>query len=277
MAVKAKSKDKTLNMVYSLGAAVVILGALFKINHLSLFGIDGSIVLGAGLIVEAFIFVVFAFDPPKGEYEWENVYPQLLDESSAPVKKEVKIQPEKEIKEAEVSLSAKLDEMLSTAKLDVNVLEKLRKGIENFGAAVDGINKTVEAHAATDNYKDQLYIASSHLENLNALYQLQLDNGKKYVEASQKYVDDLSRSEEGAASFQKQLHLASSHLENLNSLYQLQLDNGKKYVEANQKYVDDLSKSEESTISFQQQLAELTANLNNLNKVYGGMLNAMKA
>ncbi len=217
MAAKVNSKDKVLNMVYSLGAAVVILGALFKINHLSLGPVTGSWILGLGLGVEALIFVIFAFDPPKGEYDWEKAYPELLD--GQPVQRKTQTPEPQKITEAEVSLSSKLDEMLSQAKLDVNLMEKLRGGIENFGSAVEGINKTVEANTATEKYKDQLYLASSHLENLNALYQLQLDNGKKYVEANQKYIDDLSKAGQNSDAFQQQLADLTANLNNLNKVY----------------------------------------------------------
>lgn len=106
MALKAKNKDKILNMVYSLGAAVVILGALFKINHIEIGPLTGSVVLGIGLIVEAFIFVVFAFDPPGADYEWEKAYPELLDESASSAPRKSKSKEQQLIKEAEVSLSS---------------------------------------------------------------------------------------------------------------------------------------------------------------------------
>ena len=216
--MKTNSKDKVLNMVYSLGAAVVIIGALFKINHWGLGPITGSAILAIGLIVEAFIFVVFAFDPPPAEYEWEKAYPELIDGSSVQKRSKSQIQ-DSSIQEAVISLSTKLDQMLSQAKLDAGLLERLRGGIENFGHAVEGINKTVEASTVTEKYKNQLSIASSHLENLNALYQLQLDNGKRYTEANQKFVDDLSKAGEYSHTFQKQLAELTANLNNLNKVY----------------------------------------------------------
>ncbi|TWP23553.1 gliding motility protein GldL [Apibacter muscae] len=211
MAVKTKSKDRVLNMVYSLGAAVVILGALFKINHWSLGPVDGSSILAIGLIVEAFIFVVFAFDPPAGDYEWEKAFPELLD--GKPVERKQKlVETPQQIKEVEVSLSSKLDQMFSQAKLDVNMLEKLRSGIENFGQAVEGINKTVDANLSVQKYNDQLSKASSHLENLNALYQVQLDSGKKFTE-------DLVKAGEHSTEFKDQLNTLTTNLNNLNKVY----------------------------------------------------------
>src|SRR5690625_6692681 len=102
-----------------------------------------------------------------------------------------------------VSLSKKLDEMLSEAKLDVSLMERLRTGIENFGVAVNDINKTTSAAAATQQYGDQLALAANHMESLNALYQVQLENGQKQVELNQKFI----RSEEHTSELQSRGHL----------------------------------------------------------------------
>ena len=59
-----KSKDAVLNFVYSFGAAIVIFGALVKMTHIPIPFISGNVVLGLGLAVECFIFIVFAFNPP---------------------------------------------------------------------------------------------------------------------------------------------------------------------------------------------------------------------
>src|SRR5690554_5842378 len=116
MAVKASKKEVRLNFFYSIGAAIVILGALFKINHYSVFGLDGSTVLLIGMGMEVIVFTVFALNPPTGEYEWERAYPELSDGSTAvkSSKKNALVAKGDE----EVSLSSKLDKMLADAKLD---------------------------------------------------------------------------------------------------------------------------------------------------------------
>lgn len=219
MALKASGKDKILNMVYSLGAAVVILGALFKINHIEIGPLTGSLVLGVGLIVEALIFVVFAFDPPSGEYQWERAYPELLDEGSTLTPRKSQTQEKALIKEAELSLSSKLDDMLKQAKLDVSLFERLKSGIENFGSSVDNINKTVDAASATTKYGDQLALAANHMESLNALYQIQLEHGKKQVELNTRLVDDLSKSASQSEEFSNQMSALSANLSSLNKVY----------------------------------------------------------
>ena len=167
-----KTKDSITNFVYSFGAAIVILGALFKMTHWSIGPISGNVALAAGLITEALIFIFFAFDPPKSEesYAWENVYPELLDETAE--RQPRKVVAKVENKELEVSLSDKLDKMLADAKLDVSLFERLRGGIDKFSSSVDQINQTVDVSASTHKYNEQLNMAASHLESMNALYAL---------------------------------------------------------------------------------------------------------
>lgn len=214
-----KTKDSITNFIYSFGAAIVILGALFKMTHWSLGPITGNVALAAGLITEALIFLFFAFDPPKSEesYAWENVYPELLDETAE--RQPRKVVAKVENKELEVSLSDKLDKMLADAKLDVNLFERLRGGIDKFSSSVDQINQTVDVSASTHKYNEQLNLAASHLESMNALYALQLEQGQKQSEYSKKYVEDIQRSAAHSEKFNEELQGLTGNLNNLNRVY----------------------------------------------------------
>lgn len=217
MAAKASKKDVRLNFFYSIGAAIVILGALCKINHYSLGPLDGSTILLIGMGMEVIVFTIFAFDKPKGEYDWEIVYPELVSgEVSATPKKAQKMVEEPA---DSVSLSKKLDEMLSEAKLDVSLMERLRTGIENFGVAVNDINKTTSAAAATQQYGDQLALAANHMESLNALYQVQLENGQKQVELNKKFISEMEASAGGSQKFQEELESLTQSINSLNKVY----------------------------------------------------------
>ena len=78
MAQSRKSK-KIMNMVYGLGAAIVIIGALFKIQHISIGPLTGGVMLTVGLIVEAIVFAISAFEPVDDDLDWSKVYPELGD------------------------------------------------------------------------------------------------------------------------------------------------------------------------------------------------------
>ena len=71
---------RIVGVVYSFGAAVVIVGALFKIMHWP----GASIVLVSGMVTEAFLFVIGALDKPHPEFNWSNVFPQLLEFGTDP-------------------------------------------------------------------------------------------------------------------------------------------------------------------------------------------------
>lgn len=217
MAVKASKKEVRLNFFYSIGAAIVILGALFKINHYSVFGLDGSTVLLIGMGMEVIVFTVFAFNPPTGEYEWERAFPELNDGSTAikSSKKNALVAQGDE----EASLSSKLDKMLADAKLDSSLMTRLRDGIDNFSHAVADINKTVDASSATQAYGDQLALAANHMEGLNALYQVQLDNGKKQVELNKKFIDEMQKSASGSEQFMAEMNKLTENVNNLNKVY----------------------------------------------------------
>lgn len=214
-----KTKEGVYNFIYSIGAAIVILGALFKMTHWSLGPLTGNVTLAIGLITEAIIFVIFAFDAPRSEesYAWENVYPELLDPNAQP--KPRKVNQLIETSDVEVSLSQKLDKMLADAKMDSGLFERLKTGMDKFSANVENLNKTVDVGSATQHYNDQLTLAASHLESMNALYALQLEHGKSQSEFSKKYVEDLQKSSAHSVKFNEELSGLTSNLGSLNKVY----------------------------------------------------------
>lgn len=167
-----KTKENILHFVYSIGGAIVILGALFKMAHISLFGLSGTAVLVAGLLVEAIIFTISAFFPPKDEskYAWENVYPELLDANAEPKPRKVveAVAPVTvSASGVEASLSDKLDKMLAEAKLDVAMFERLQTGIDKFSTTVEQMNQSVEQ---SEKFNEELKNLTNNLNNLNKVY-----------------------------------------------------------------------------------------------------------
>ncbi|MCF2221328.1 gliding motility protein GldL [Chryseobacterium sp. PS-8] len=218
-----KTKDAWMNFFYSFGAAIVILGAWLKITHITLGPINGNMALTVGLITEAIIFIIFAFDPPKSEesYAWENVYPELLDKHANPnpLHSNVSKSNSAQFAELENSLSTKLDKMLEDAKLDVQLFERLRTGIDKFSSSVDQINQTVDVSASTHKYNEQLNKAAEHMESMNALYAMQMESTKKQSEFANKYVADMQKSAEQSEKFNQELQGLTSNLNNLNRVY----------------------------------------------------------
>ena len=78
---------KAMNFAYGMGAAVVIVGALFKITHFELGPLTGTVMLSVGLLTEAFIFALSAFEPVENELDWTLVYPELANGTPAAARK----------------------------------------------------------------------------------------------------------------------------------------------------------------------------------------------
>src|SRR5690606_13223585 len=145
----------------------VILGALFKLTHWEFGPINGTVLLAVGLIAEAIIFAISAFEPVDEDLDWTLVYPELATGAAAGTSRKNQAL---EIKEAEGQLSKKLDEMLKEAKIDASLMASLGDSIRNFEGAAKGIAPTAEALTSTKKYSEELSLAAAQMESLNSLY-----------------------------------------------------------------------------------------------------------
>ncbi len=175
---KSKSIKKIFHMAYSIGASVVILGALGKILHMPIFGIPGDILLMIGLGVEAAIFFMSAFEPQEEDLDWSLVYPELA--GGAPRKRKDKTEAALEAK-----LSEKLDAMLKEAQLDSNLMKSLGESINKLHQAAKSMDVAVDAADSTKKYAEELSMASAQLESLNSLYKVQLESVNKNTAANE--------------------------------------------------------------------------------------------
>ena len=204
---QSKSTKKLFNMAYGLGASIVIIGALFKILHWELGPLNGGVLLAIGLITEALIFAISAFEPIEDEYDWSLVYPELADGMSSGKSNEGA-----EIKQAEASLSAKLDDMLREAGVDANLMSSLGDSIKNFEGAAKGIAPTVDAMESTKKYSDEMVHAASQMESLNSLYKVQLESASKQASVNEEVVQN-------ASALKDQMESLATNLSSLNGVY----------------------------------------------------------
>lgn len=193
---QSKSTKKLFNMAYGLGAAIVILGALFKILHWKF----GNEMLMIGMITEAVVFALSAFEPVEADLDWSRVYPELAGGKA------------KEKGDVKGMLSQKLDDMLQEAKLDAGLMQSLGEGIRNFKGAAENISPAVDSIAATNKYSEQLSLAAAQMESLNSLYQVQLESASKQAEIN-------AESVENAAKLKEQMESLASNLSSLNGVY----------------------------------------------------------
>ncbi|GFR88794.1 gliding motility protein GldL [Elysia marginata] len=200
--MKLLHDQKFMAMLYGLGGAVVIIGALFKLMHWP----GGGIMLVLGLTTEALIFTASAFTPPKPEYEWERVYPQLsFDSGGSGSVPSSTVTPEG-------VLSDKINRMLEAAKVDQDLLVKLGRGIRKFEEAAKNIAPNVETITTTQNYNEQLSLASERVKALNAVYKMQLENTNSQAAINEEITKATGRVKEQMDSF-------ASNLSSLNGIY----------------------------------------------------------
>ena len=210
MAAKSKSKKgallspKHMNMAYGLGASVVILGALFKILHWELplggdLKLSGGTLLAVGLITEALIFALAAFEPIDEDIDWSLVYPELSGGDATN-------------QDPEGLLSKKLDSMLREANLDAKLMSDLGDSIRSFGEAAQSMSPTADALDSTKKYGEQIAHAAMQMESLNGVYQVQMEAANRQAALNDKVA-------ENAEQLKTQMEHMANNLASLNSVY----------------------------------------------------------
>jgi len=194
-------------MAYGLGASVVIIGALFKILHWEFGPLNGGILLAIGLITEALIFAISAFEPVDDEYDWSLVYPELAGGMS-----QGRVNEAAEAEEAEGLLSRKLDELLKEANIDSELMSSLGESIRNFEGAAKGIAPTANAIESTQKYSNELAEAATQMESLNSLYKVQLESASRQASINEEVVQN-------AGALKDQMESLASNLSSLNGVY----------------------------------------------------------
>jgi len=198
---------KAMNFAYGMGAAVVIIGALFKITHFEIGPLTGTLMLSIGLVTEALIFALSAFEPVDNEIDWTLVYPELAGGEAK--KKEVK---KENPTEAQGLLSQKLDNLLKDAKIDGELMASLGNSIKNFEGAAKNMAPTVDAIASQRKYADEMTSAATSLETLNSLYKVQLESASRNAEANKEIADN-------ATKLKEQMQSMTANIASLNNVY----------------------------------------------------------
>ena len=197
---EAKWYKALMPKLYGWGAALVIIGALFKIEHLP----GASTMLILGLSTEAIIFFFSAFEKPHVETDWSLVYPELAhmeDPNSAK-------RP-----------AQQLDDALAKAKIDNELIESLNNGLRSFGDSARQLNETVTAASGISEYNSQIQEGVKNMNALNSLYELQLQTSNHQMEATTLFLQNLQSSVDDSKRFQEQVSSLADNLEQLNKVY----------------------------------------------------------
>ena len=265
---------RVTGIIYSVGAAVVIIGALFKILHWP----GASVVLMIGMFTEAFLFTIGTLDAPHPTYAWEQVFPQLVSlehgcepELYAEVSKRERptllgsmggngggsgagIPAGALSDKDQASLSEGIQKLAKTAQ-QLNDRGKVAEGSAKLGEKMEVAGAAMEKFSAsatnmsgqTEAYEKGLNAVNANLNNLNAVYELQLKNVQAQADALKQQAD--------------KTNAATSQVE-------LMAEDMKKAAAA-------ASAAMKSSEAYEAAAKQLASQVAELNKVYGSMLSAI--
>ena len=291
---KTKRWKTFMGYVYGWGAAVVMVGALFKLEHWEY----SSELLTVGLLTEAFIFFLSAFEPPINIPEWDKVYPELNEDYELEEVKELRTN----------NKSNGLETLFGSSELTPELMDRVGKGLAELSNTAKGISDISSATLATDMYVKNLGSASESMssfaqinnkanESINSSVNTLIDSysvvatqlaetGKNLSVVYQKSSDVISNELENIGSSSKQysgnLERLNKNLDSLNSNFENQLEDTQNQFKANHKFNQDLAEmnsiltsSVDELKKYKENAESLNKNLEALNTIYGNMLGAM--
>lgn len=200
---ESKAGKNIMAKMYGIGAAVVIIGALFKIMHWP--GADVMLIVGLG--TEALIFFVSAFEPPHQEPDWTLVYPELAG-----------MEPSENTKKVETNkgtISQQLDKMLEEAKVTPDLINSLGSGLKSLSDNVSSMSNLTNASVATSEYTDNVQKASKSLEEVNSSYHRAADAMNTLAAISQGTKEYQSQVEH----ITTEMNRLTQNLSSLNTIY----------------------------------------------------------
>jgi gliding motility-associated protein GldL len=244
--------------LYGFGAAIVIVGAMFKIQHWP----GAGPMLVVGLSTEAIIFFFSAFEKPHEEPDWSLVYPELAGlpgEGGGGGNGK-----------SGLSASQELDNLLEDAKIGPELIESLGNNLRSLGENVSKMSDITDASVATEEYVGSVKKAAETVGGLSEAYT------KASASLGAMVVDG-----EGV-DFGSEMKKMAENITQLNSQYELQLQGTKQFLESSDslysgmgELMSTLNDSVDDAKKYKDEVSQLAQNISSLNTVYGNMLSAM--
>ena len=296
--------------LYGIGASIVILGALFKLQHWQ----GANLMLIVGLGTEAVIFFFSAFEPLHEELDWTLVYPELAgmhedpDEINPMLQKRIRGNDNYSGGGGNPASITKFDQMLENAEITPDLFERLGQGLKNLNTTMAKLSDISDASMATNEYVSNIKNAAlsvnslteslegstenlkGNVNNLSESYQKNsevIQNSTSQLVSSYDLLKESINTEhstimEGNKSIGEKLVSINKNLDALNAVYELQLQNNNEHLKSSQLVYNDFGKittnlksSVEETEKYKQEISNLSKNLSELNSIYGNMLSAM--
>lgn len=290
--VRSKGYKNFMSKLYGWGASVVIIGALFKINHWP----GGTIMLIIGMGIEAVIFFLSAFEPLHVEWDWSLVHPEL-----AGMIEDDKKEKKAEKKQKNLPVTQQLDNMLAEAKIGPELIESLGKGMQNLADNANALTGMTSATAATDKFVSQMDNAANAANDLSEAYRRTAESVNADANLSSTYSESLKEAtanvtklstiyaetaetlKMGDSSYVDELKRMAASLSSINAMYEIQMQNATAQIESTKavqdRYnamVENFATAGDQMLKYREEVNSLSRKMNELNKLYGNILAAMQ-
>ncbi len=271
--ISSEKGQRFFNFAYSIGAAIVIWGALFKILHLP----GGNLLLSLGMGTEVLMFVLTAFDRPPKEYNWEEVFPALKGEEGAEVRGG--------IAGASVAGSAHgrvAAEMAESLSLDADQTRLLSDSIAKMAAAAEQLGKMADLASATQTYLSQMEAIAADMQQLHATTAALNEVSSTLLESYRAITDNSTNIGESTRGYVDQMQALHRNIGGLNAIYELQLRSISSQIESidrvnrGVKDIRDMyEKSSAQSARYCEETEKMARYMQQLNSIYEKMINAM--
>lgn len=296
MFLSSERGKRVLNFLYSWGASIVILGALFKLLHLPY----ANQILFVAMITESIVFFISAFEHPSNEYHWEDVFPVLksrnpMDRPDFSGNASVNTETQDDVN-SQVSEAAKMagfgaaghvsgDGRLNLAG-SLNVSEEdtknLSESIKKLSGAAEQISKMAELTEATQKYLEQLSTMSQQMERFSQVTNSLTNVSDVLLNSYKSITDNSDGINQNSRGYVQQMELLNRNVSGLNTIYEIQLKSISSQIESIEHINGGLSRIREmydgSVIDssvFRNETEKMTRQLSELNQVYSRLLQAM--
>lgn len=270
--VRTRQYRNFMAKLYGWGASVVIIGALFKINHYP--GADIMLIIGLG--TESLIFFFSAFEPPHVEPDWSLVYPQLAGIYHGDEMDTAKVLATGE------TVTQELDKMLSKSKIGPELIESLGNGLRNLSDTTSKLSNISDASLANDQYVNTIKKATESAGTLSESYSKTSKTLDQSVQASQEQLNNMKSAAHNAANLSEVYNQVSDSLKNevaLNKELATSISNvaasANKFIEKYNQGTELLAKTTETLTAsateggnYNTQLQKVASNLAALNAMY---------
>ena len=285
--LKSDSGQRFFNFAYSIGAAIVIWGALFKILHLP----GGNTLLCIGMGTEVLMFILTAFDKPEKEYHWEEVFPVLA--SKDPEDRPdfaggggIIIGGAGGSGEGDINVSVAEAKNAVGLPQGVNLSEEdtmsLSESIAKMAAASDQLSRMAELTDATQQYLSQMAGISEQMQKLQATTTALNEVSQTLLNSYKAITDNSQNISESSTGYVDQMQALNQNISGLNTIYNIQLKSISSQLEnidrvnRGLKDIRDMyEKSAAESAHYCDETEKMARYMKQLNSVYEKMIKAM--